>query len=192
MPLATCVRKRQKRMFRHWGQYEASGKQILLDNFLNSSLRLARVCAGALEPAKAVPRQYRATRKEAPTSPSAYVGDVLKPLAVFATVDGDTGAWVCPATNAVSEKFAEIVAEVLSSVKKTEDSLLRLKKLRKAASAAEPTVSDDDKIRQQLLLDARAYAEQVRALNVEGSSSADGIVQSIEAAIEERAIAKAS
>ena len=59
-----------------------------------------------------------------------------------------------------------ISTELLSSVKKMEDSLKRLKALRKTDAAAANTqqgTSDDDKIRLQLALDVRFFGEQVMA-----------------------------
>ena len=53
-----------------------------------------------------------------------------------------------------------MVVQVLDSVRSMEESLLRLKKKRNKAKA--DVMSDDDKIRSQLLLDTRAFAEAVR------------------------------
>ena len=59
------------------------------------------------------------------------------------------------------------VSDVLTSVQKTEESLKRLRKERAAtssASAAAAGVSDDDKIRMQLVVDVDAFVEQSAAL----------------------------
>lgn len=56
--------------------------------------------------------------------------------------------------------------DVLTSVQKTEESLRRLKKIRDRSAASSNSevrgVGDDDKIRQQLLLDVYSYCEEVR------------------------------
>lgn len=55
--------------------------------------------------------------------------------------------------------------DVLTSVQKTEESLRRLKKIRDRTAATSSSeargVGDDDKIRQQLLLDVYSYCEGV-------------------------------
>lgn len=55
-----------------------------------------------------------------------------------------------------------MTSDVLTSVKKMEDSLKRLKKVRGTdKSLGTQGMSDDDKIRQQLILDITSYSEQV-------------------------------
>jgi hypothetical protein len=57
-----------------------------------------------------------------------------------------------------------VIGEQLSSVKKIEESLLMLKRSRKAdepTQTAAATVTDEDKIRKQLYLDVLALGEQV-------------------------------
>lgn len=52
--------------------------------------------------------------------------------------------------------------DVLTSVKKMEDSLKRLKKVRGTdKSVGNQGMTDDDKIRQQLILDITSYGNQV-------------------------------
>ena len=57
-------------------------------------------------------------------------------------------------------RYHSITSDVLTSVKKMEESLKRLKKARKSAAAA--GMSDDDKIRLQLYLDVQHFGDQVR------------------------------
>jgi len=62
-------------------------------------------------------------------------------------------------------RFHGSVDELLTSIKKTEDSLLRLKQQRMAAAGQSSQIvankgnetSDEDKIRKQLLLDAQEF-----------------------------------
>ena len=66
-------------------------------------------------------------------------------------------------------RFHGSVDELLTSIKKTEDSLLRLKQQRMAAAGQSSQIvtnkgseaSDEDKIRKQLLLDAQEFGVQV-------------------------------
>lgn len=72
------------------------------------------------------------------------------------------------------------VTEVLTSVQKTEESLRRLKNLREktaptvASTIVSPTdqqqgikMTDDDKIRQQLLMDVLHWADAIERLGIE-------------------------
>ena len=67
----------------------------------------------------------------------------------------------------VVAKFDALAADLLADVRKTEDSLRRLKKLRQGAgggagaAAAREKASDADKICVQLMLDARAMGTEV-------------------------------
>ena len=61
-------------------------------------------------------------------------------------------------------RYLNATSDLLTSVKKTEDSLSKLKRSRRSTvPAASPVdgVSDDNKIRLQIALDVATYAEQV-------------------------------
>lgn len=62
---------------------------------------------------------------------------------------------------ACPRRFLGLVDELLTSVKKTEDSLKRLKKMRKASDVTPAGLSDDDKIREQIFLDAQHFRDTV-------------------------------
>ena len=60
--------------------------------------------------------------------------------------------------------------ELVASIKKTEESLQRLKRLRKGADTATSSssandVSDESKIRKQLLLDVQQFGKEVRRIS---------------------------
>lgn len=59
--------------------------------------------------------------------------------------------------------FSDVTAEVLTSTKKMEESLRRLKKARGGEKEKEKTggVSDSDKIRNQLIIDIKSFQNQV-------------------------------
>ena len=59
-------------------------------------------------------------------------------------------------------RYHEITSEVLTSVKRTEDSLLKLRRNRQSLLPA-TGMSDDNKIRLQIALDIEAYYSQVRS-----------------------------
>ena len=57
-------------------------------------------------------------------------------------------------------RYYTVTSDVLTSVKKMEDSLKRLKKVRGTEKTSQG-ISDDDKIRTQLILDIASYGDQV-------------------------------
>ncbi|XP_071784531.1 conserved oligomeric Golgi complex subunit 2-like [Asterias amurensis] len=132
-------------------------------------------CAVHLKSANDIPRLYRRTNKELPNKPSAYVSNTLKPLQLF--VEDHRGTlteerrrlWLISILTNICKGYLIISTELLSSVKKMEDSLKRLKALRKTDAAAATTqqgTSDDDKIRLQLALDVRFFGEQIQSMGV--------------------------
>lgn len=59
-------------------------------------------------------------------------------------------------------RYAEITSEVLTTVNKTEASLLRLRKTRKKKEGGAVSFgTDEDKIRRQLYLDAELFGSEV-------------------------------
>ncbi|XP_018428885.1 PREDICTED: conserved oligomeric Golgi complex subunit 2, partial [Nanorana parkeri] len=135
------------------------------------SLDLSASCLVYLKSIQEVPRLYRRTNKEVPTRQSFYVENALKPLLLlqneYRNVLKQTTKekWLKLALTKCSHKYYETVSDVLSSVKKMEDSLKRLKQARKTAFSSNSNnggVSDDNKIRLQLALDVEYFANQVQ------------------------------
>uniref|UniRef100_A0A8C9FWT4 Conserved oligomeric Golgi complex subunit 2 n=1 Tax=Pavo cristatus TaxID=9049 RepID=A0A8C9FWT4_PAVCR len=107
---------------------------------------------------------------EVPTKASSYVDSALKP---FYRLQNEyrnilkqpmIHQWLEGALSESTQKYYETVSDVLSSVKKMEESLKRLKQARRTA-ALNPVgtnggMSDDDKIRLQLALDVEYFGEQ--------------------------------
>jgi hypothetical protein len=64
-----------------------------------------------------------------------------------------------------SHRYMSLVIDVLTSVQKTEDSLKRLKKIRDKSAGISTSesqgISDDEKIRIQLLIDVTSYIQMV-------------------------------
>nr|XP_039270942.1 conserved oligomeric Golgi complex subunit 2-like [Styela clava] len=124
--------------------------------------------------AQDVPRLFRRTNRETPTKPSAYVSSVLKSIVNFRkehldSIDSDImNCWLTESASNISEKYFTVVSDVLMSVKKMEESLMRLQKMRAGkssgnlASLDDKKLSDDDKIRQQLYLDVVSLNQQLK------------------------------
>eukprot|EP00111_Clytia_hemisphaerica_P003375 TCONS_00009640-protein len=132
-----------------------------------------------LENVNNVPRLFRRTNKEPPTTPSSYVQLAFQSLESFkstsSTLDVKYQKKITEDTaHTMLSKFYNSVNELLTSIKKTEDSLLRLKQQRMAAAGQSSPIlankaseaSDEDKIRKQLLLDAQEFGVQMEKLGL--------------------------
>nr|XP_037841952.1 conserved oligomeric Golgi complex subunit 2 isoform X2 [Chlorocebus sabaeus] len=140
---------------------------------------LSDSCFSFLKSALEVPRLYRRTNKEVPTTASSYVDSALKPL--FQLQNGHKDKlkqaiiqqWLEGTLRESTHKYYETVSDVLNSVKKMEESLKRLKQARKTtpANPVGPSggMSDDDKIRLQLALDVEYLGEQIQKLGLQAS-----------------------
>ena len=58
-------------------------------------------------------------------------------------------------------RYLTVTSDMLTSVKKMEESLKRLKKAKSGSGATSQGLSDDDKIRLQLYLDVKQFGEKV-------------------------------
>ncbi|KAL1138765.1 hypothetical protein AAG570_008827, partial [Ranatra chinensis] len=126
-----------------------------------------------------IPRLFRRTNRDTPNKPCGYVTSLLEAVQVFYKKHHDhpqTPLWLQFFFSDITKQYYSSVAEVLTSVQKTEESLRRLKKARDR-STSQATVSpndrrpgDDDKIRLQLLIDVRAFFKGVEQMGVKTSS----------------------
>ncbi|XP_032098251.1 conserved oligomeric Golgi complex subunit 2 isoform X2 [Sapajus apella] len=140
---------------------------------------LSDSCFSFLKSALEVPRLYRRTNKEVPTTASSYVDSALKPLFQLQSGHKDKlkpaiiQQWLKGALSESTHKYYETVSDVLNSVKKMEESLKRLKQARKTtpSNPIGPSggMSDDDKIRLQLALDVEYLGEQIQKLGLQTS-----------------------
>ncbi|BET00757.1 conserved oligomeric Golgi complex [Nesidiocoris tenuis] len=124
-----------------------------------------------------IPRLFRRTDRDAPTKPCPYVVSLLeKPKLFFAEHRSHPKVlfWLQAMFSEVTKQYYSSVDDVLNSVKKTEECLRRLKKARDKSSNVTNTndkrVGDDNKIRQQLVLDVRSYLEGIENFGLEKSS----------------------
>ncbi|XP_031558431.1 conserved oligomeric Golgi complex subunit 2-like [Actinia tenebrosa] len=139
-----------------------------------------------LDAARNIPRLYRRTNKEVPSQPSPFVGIVIKPLNDFQEEfkhmvgKEQLQTWASKVLQIVFERYFTITSDVLTSIKKTEDSLLRLKRTRKQAGGGtnnssntqdgQGPMSDDDKIRLQFSLDVEEFRILMKGLDVNEAS----------------------
>ncbi|KAL2770705.1 conserved oligomeric Golgi complex subunit 2 isoform 2 [Daubentonia madagascariensis] len=140
---------------------------------------LSDSCFSYLKGALEVPRLYRRTNKEVPTTASSYVDSALRPFHQLQSRHKDKlkqatmQQWLEGALSESTHKYYETVSDVLNSVKKMEESLKRLKQARKTtpANPVGPSggMSDDDKIRLQLALDVEYLGEQIQKMGLQTS-----------------------
>ncbi|KAG8444330.1 hypothetical protein GDO86_009496 [Hymenochirus boettgeri] len=131
-------------------------------------------CFAHLKCALEVPRLYRRTNKEIPKKPSSYVDNALKPLFYLQNQcknilkQSIREELLIRALCICTPKYYDTLSDVLSSLKKMEESLKRLKQARKtaASSVTNRGNSDDHKIRLQLALDVDFFSNQVQNLGL--------------------------
>ncbi|XP_067876296.1 conserved oligomeric Golgi complex subunit 2 [Heterodontus francisci] len=141
---------------------------------------LSEACFSYLKNASEVPRLYRRTNKEVPTKASLYVENALKPLHHLqreyngVVKENRIQEWLLGTLRISTDRYYETVSDVLSSVKKMEESLKRLKQARKSAAASNmgtnSGISDDNKIRLQLTLDVEYLWDQIQRLGLQTSA----------------------
>ncbi|KAI0709565.1 COG complex component [Cerioporus squamosus] len=145
-------------------------------------LILSRRGCDALLSMRSIPSQFRAmsSSKRMPTEPSYFVSLIFKHTKAFfsiQTVDGPGSALKDTFLKPVAEEVFEVVAQryiyFLSAMKKTEESLRRLKKGKKStyslfgSSAREDDGrADEEKIRTQMILDVDAFGREAESLGV--------------------------
>ncbi|KAG7493012.1 hypothetical protein MATL_G00020780 [Megalops atlanticus] len=137
---------------------------------------LSERCFRYLKSASEVPRLYRRTNKEVPTRASAYMDNALRPLHQLQSDYRDTlkastiENWLRVTLCDCTQRYYETVSDVLSSVKKMEESLKRLKQARKTATSGTSGTNggptDDSKIRLQLALDVEYLGEQIQKMGL--------------------------
>uniref|UniRef100_A0A8C1ITM0 Conserved oligomeric Golgi complex subunit 2 n=1 Tax=Cyprinus carpio TaxID=7962 RepID=A0A8C1ITM0_CYPCA len=132
-----------------------------------------------LKNASEVPRLYRRTNKEVPTRASAYMDNALQPLHQLVTnsknvvKDSIILEWLRVTLSDCTHRYFETISDVLSSVRKMEESLKRLKQARKTTTTSTIGInagpSDDSKIRLQLALDVEYLGEQIEKMGLQPS-----------------------
>lgn len=127
-------------------------------------------CDSILKQVNDVPRLYRKTNREVPVKASNYVFNCIDLLNQF--TEGEEKHWKKQCIKDVLEEvtfnYKEASKEVLTSVQKIEDSLKRLKRGKANQNIQQKnnqSMTDDDKIRLQIILDIEAYAKQVSKMH---------------------------
>ncbi|KAG5650522.1 hypothetical protein H0H81_011940 [Sphagnurus paluster] len=142
---------------------------------------LTRRCCDALLPVRSIPSQFRAmSNKRAPTEPSYFVSSVLRPIKTFFGVGVGEAPGAPLRDDYLTTYSAEIFESVsqryiyyLSAMKKTEESLRRLKKGKKTSFSLFGNVNtkdddsrDEERIRIQMIYDVEAFGKDGESLGV--------------------------
>ncbi|KAG2148603.1 oligomeric golgi complex component, COG2-domain-containing protein [Suillus cothurnatus] len=142
---------------------------------------LSRRCCDALLPVRSIPSQFRAmSNKRLPSEPSYFAPTILRPVRIFFGIGSVNG----PGERLKEELLKDVSTNVVDSVcqryiqyltamKKTEESLRRLKKGKKStlsvfgsATTGKDDGRDEERIRAQMILDVEALKTEGEALGV--------------------------
>jgi conserved oligomeric Golgi complex subunit 2 len=142
---------------------------------------LTRRASDALQPVRSMPLQFRAmSNKRPPSEPSFFIAAVLRPVRVFFGVESGGGSGA-PLREKLMRPYAEEVFEAVvqkyifhvTAMRKKEESLRKLKKGKKPAfslfggAPKEDDGRDEERIRQQMVLDVEAFGKDAEALEVD-------------------------
>ncbi|TDL25958.1 COG complex component [Rickenella mellea] len=150
-----------------------------------TSILSGRACE-ALTPVKSIPGQYRAmSSKHIPSTPSQFVALIFRPAKAFFGVISEGGEG-----RALKDEFAaQIISELfetvanryimhLTAMKKTEESLRRLKKGKRSGfslfgggSANDEDNRDEERVKAQMVLDVEAFGKDAESLGVDVHNS---------------------
>ena len=145
-------------------------------------------CMEVLRQIKGITATYRMTNKPAPTRHSHFVPGVTQPLRAIldgprlsATLGADgKRSFAHAVALVVTSRYEELARDLVTTVKKTESSLRRLRERRAAGApgtaavpaggAADSDMSDTDKICRQLVLDTQEFGRQLAKFGVDATS----------------------
>lgn len=136
---------------------------------------VSRRCSEALNHVPDISGQYRYTNKPPPTEPSPFISKIFQPYSEFTEqnttwIDSDKQElWGRLIAENVVNRYMTSISDLLTSLRKMENSLKKIKKSKKSAQSSSSllnqqpgrTMSDEDKIRLQILLDVRQLGEEV-------------------------------
>ncbi|KAF8785755.1 Conserved oligomeric Golgi complex subunit 2 like protein [Argiope bruennichi] len=141
---------------------------------------LVEKCTSHLKLITSIPQRFRKTNREIPSKPSPYVSLVLTPLTEFSvgTKSVLPTKWCkyceLQVTDEIMKQCVILMQDVLTSIKKMEDSLKILKRARdkpahNTGQISSGAVTDDDKIRRQLAIDVTYFEELILKLGLQVS-----------------------
>ncbi|GFS46001.1 conserved oligomeric Golgi complex subunit 2 [Nephila pilipes] len=135
-------------------------------------------CSAHLKMISSIPQRFRKTNREIPSKPSPYVSQVLNPLTEFSleansVLPSEWRSYIeSQVTDAIMKQCVTLMQDVLTSIKKMEDSLKILKRARDKSTGqfSHGVVTDDDKIRRQLAIDVAYFEELIQKSDLHTSA----------------------
>ncbi|KAF8210325.1 COG complex component [Mycena galopus ATCC 62051] len=142
---------------------------------------LTKRCCDALLPVRSISSQFRAmSNKQMPKEPSYFVSSILRPVKTFFGIGVGQGPGASLKEHFLESYATDIFEAVaqkyvyhLTGMKKTEDSLRRLKKGKKSTfslfgggAAKDDDGKDEERIRMQMILDVEAFGKDGQLLGV--------------------------
>ncbi|CAF1172653.1 unnamed protein product [Adineta steineri] len=146
-------------------------------------------CNETLHSVQEIPRMYRKTNREAPTKPSNCILATFRHLQTFSDDYNGTllssdecQEFLTITMEEITKRYYDLCSEILSSVRKMEESMQRLKRVRESSrtpsnqsqnmtTSASVTLTDDNKIRKQIQNDVTAFTTELEKLNIHIESS---------------------
>lgn len=135
---------------------------------------VSKRCSEALNHIPDISGQYRYTNKPPPTEPSPFIARIFQPYTEFIQqnttwIDTDKQElWGRLIAENVVNRYMTSISDLLTSLRKMENSLKKIKKSKKSTQSTSllnqqsgRTMSDEDKIRLQILLDVRQLGQEV-------------------------------
>ena len=157
---------------------------------------LTRRASDALQPVRSMPLQFRAiSNRRPPSEPSFFVVGVPRPVRAFFGEKTGTGPGAS-LRDELMQSFAEEVFEAVvqkyiiyvTAIRKKEESLRKLKKGKKTpfslfGGPKEEDGLDEERIRQQMVLDVEAFEKDAKTLDVDvqGSVSFKSLLEMVTA-----------
>jgi len=151
--------------------------------------RLIDQCQESIQSVRDIPRMYRKTNRDAPSKPSACIVTTFGILEKFndeyngiLLTQDECREFLRVALESITTNYYEMCSEVLSSVKKMEESIRRLKQTRESSknlsamaqsmtTSTTTTVTDDNKIRMQIQNDLNAFTTALDKFAIEIEAS---------------------
>lgn len=136
---------------------------------------LTRACVDNLQPLRGILATYRVSSKPSPTTHSPFIPKILRPLKSFlqenrSRLDDKVCLELCiGVAEGTTSKYYDMATELISSNKKSEETLRRLNIGRGMSGAGGTTTlqSTTDKVSMQLYLDVAKFRDEIEELGVE-------------------------
>lgn len=148
-------------------------------------------CNETLHSIQDIPRMYRKTNRDPPSKPSNCIPTIFRYLQNFLNdyrgkilSENECQEFLNLILDELTKNYYEICSDILSTVKKMEDSMQRLRRVRESSKAlstmttntsGKDELTDDNKIRMQIQKDVDAFTSELENLGID-IPSADKLV----------------